>query len=81
MKHLPSGLQNIITPVMSCAALAVVAKYVGHAKESVKAVVCVIYYNMLEDETVWLLLIYAKNEHASIPAHILKAIKEEITCP
>ncbi|MEO6824027.1 MAG: hypothetical protein ABI167_04745 [Nitrosospira sp.] len=37
----PSGLQNTITPVTSCAALAVVAKYVGHVKESVKAVVCV----------------------------------------
>jgi hypothetical protein len=41
----------------------------------------VIYYNMLEDETIWLLLIYAKNKHENIPAHILKAIKEEITCP
>jgi len=40
----------------------------------------VIYYNMLEDGTIWLLLIYAKNEHQSIPAHILKAIKEELTC-
>ena len=41
----------------------------------------VIYYNMLEDETIWLLLIYAKNEQENIPAHILRAIKEEITCP
>jgi len=38
----------------------------------------VIYYNILDDETIWLLLIYAKNEHESIPAHILKAVKEEI---
>jgi hypothetical protein len=30
---------------------------------------------MLEDETIWLPLIYAKNEHKNIPAHILKAIK------
>ncbi|WP_366944080.1 transcriptional regulator [Ferrovum sp.] len=41
----------------------------------------VIYYNMLEDGTIWLLLIYAKNEHENIPAHILKAVKEEIICP
>lgn len=40
----------------------------------------VIYYNMLDDGTIWLLLIYAKNEHQSIPAHILKAVKEELTC-
>lgn len=40
----------------------------------------VIYYNMLEDGTIWLLLIYAKNERESIPAHILKAVKEELTC-
>ncbi len=39
----------------------------------------VIYYNMLEDGTIWLLLIYAKNEHDTIPAHILKAVKEELT--
>lgn len=41
----------------------------------------VIYYNMLEDGIIWLLLIYAKNEHENIPAHLLKAIKEKITCP
>ena len=39
----------------------------------------VIYYNMLEKCTIWLLLIYAKNEHENIPAHILKAVKEELT--
>jgi len=27
------------------------------------------------------ILIYAKNKHENIPAHILKAVKEEITCP
>jgi len=41
----------------------------------------VIYYNMLGDGTIWLLLIYAKNEHENISAHLLKAIKEKITCP
>ena len=34
-------IAETITPVMSCAALAVVAKYAGLVKESVKAVVCV----------------------------------------
>ncbi len=62
VKHSPSGLQNTITPVMSCAALAVVPKYVGLAKEIGKSGgVRVIYYNMLEDEAIWLPLIYAKN--------------------
>ncbi len=41
----------------------------------------VIYYNMLDDGTIWLLLIYAKNENENIPAHVLKAIKEKILCP
>ncbi len=38
----------------------------------------VIYYNMLEDEEVWLLTLYAKNERSTIPGHELKLIKEAI---
>ncbi len=38
----------------------------------------VIYYNKLKNGEIWLLLIYAKSAKESIPAHILKAIKEEI---
>lgn len=38
VKHLPSGLRKTITPVMSCAILAFVAKYGGHVKVLVKAV-------------------------------------------
>lgn len=38
----------------------------------------VIYYNRLANGEIWLLLIYAKNENENIPAHVLKAIKEEI---
>ncbi len=38
----------------------------------------VIYYNRLANGEIWLLLIYAKNKHDNIPAHILKAIKEEL---
>lgn len=38
----------------------------------------VIYYNRLANGEIWLLLIYAKNKHENIPAHVLKAIKEEL---
>ena len=38
----------------------------------------VIYYNMVEDEEVWLLTLHAKNERSTIPAHQLKLIKEAI---
>lgn len=38
----------------------------------------VIYYNQLANGEIWLLLIYAKNKHDNIPAHVLKAIKEEL---
>jgi hypothetical protein len=36
----------------------------------------VIYYNMLEEEEIWLLTLYAKNERATIPGYELKLIKE-----
>jgi len=38
----------------------------------------VIYFNMLEDAKIWLLLIYGKNVKENIPAHILKQVKEEL---
>ena len=38
----------------------------------------VIYYNMLEEEEVWLLTLYGKNERSTIPGHELKLIKEAI---
>ena len=38
----------------------------------------VIYYNMVDDEEVWLLTLYAKNERSTIPAHELRLIKEAI---
>ena len=38
----------------------------------------VVYYNRLENGSIWLLLIYAKSNQENIPAHILKQIKEEI---
>lgn len=38
----------------------------------------VIYFNRLENGMIWLLVIYAKAVRGNIPAHLLKAIKEEI---
>lgn len=38
----------------------------------------VIFYLRTARGEVWMLTVYAKNEAASIPAHVLKRIKEEI---
>ena len=38
----------------------------------------VIYFTRTAKGEIWLLVIYAKNVRESIPAHILKAIREEI---
>lgn len=38
----------------------------------------VIYYTQFARNEIWLLLIYAKSARENIPAHVLKAIKEEI---
>src|SRR5258706_13624877 len=38
----------------------------------------VIYYAKTSDGIIWMLTIYAKNEAKSIPAHVLRKIKEEI---
>jgi len=38
----------------------------------------VIYFNRLEFGVIYLLVIYAKPVRGSIPAHILRAIKEEL---
>jgi hypothetical protein len=38
----------------------------------------VIYFTHLMAGEIWLLLVYAKSVRASIPGHILKAIREEI---
>jgi hypothetical protein len=37
----------------------------------------VIYYAKTHDGVIWMLTIYAKNEEQSIPAHVLRKIKEE----
>lgn len=38
----------------------------------------VIYFTVLEDGEIWLLVAYAKAVRGNIPAHLLKAIREEI---
>jgi len=38
----------------------------------------VIYFNKLENGLIYLLVIYAKAERGNIPAHLLKAIREEL---
>ena len=38
----------------------------------------VIYYNQLGESLIWLLVIYAKSRQENAPAHILKALKEEL---
>ena len=38
----------------------------------------VIYYAKVHEGVIWMLTIYAKNEEQTIPAHVLRKIKEEI---
>lgn len=38
----------------------------------------VIYFTRISDEEIWLLVIYSKAVVGNIPAHILKAVREEI---
>ena len=38
----------------------------------------VIYFNRLDEGTIWLLTLYAKAVRGNIPAHLLKAIKEAL---
>jgi hypothetical protein len=38
----------------------------------------VIYFLRVTQEEIWLLVIYAKNVQDNIPAHILKAVREEL---
>jgi mRNA-degrading endonuclease RelE of RelBE toxin-antitoxin system len=38
----------------------------------------VIYYVQGREGVIWMLTIYAKNEERTIPAHVLRKIKEEI---
>jgi hypothetical protein len=38
----------------------------------------VIYYNNLDEGRIWLLTLYTKSVRGTIPAHLLKAIKESL---
>ncbi len=38
----------------------------------------VIYFLRVKHEEIWLLVVYAKNVRDNIPAHILKAVREEL---
>jgi hypothetical protein len=38
----------------------------------------VIYFNRLTEGKIWLLLIYSKSAKEDIPAHILRAIRDEL---
>lgn len=38
----------------------------------------VIYFKRTAEQKIWLLVIYAKNVHATIPANVLKKIRETI---
>ena len=40
-----------------------------------RGVARVIYYNRLQNEEIWLLVIYTKSVIGTIPAHILKSIR------
>jgi mRNA-degrading endonuclease RelE of RelBE toxin-antitoxin system len=50
----------------------------GVAGRGKRGGVRVVYYLRLHQDEVWMLTVYAKNEAASIPGHILRKIKEEI---
>lgn len=50
----------------------------GVAGRGKRGGVRVVYYVKSHQDEVWMLTVYAKNEEASIPAHILRKIKEEI---
>ena len=47
----------------------------GHGK---RGGVRVIYYNQHGESVIWLLTIYAKSHQENAPAHILRALKEEL---
>ncbi|WP_223302654.1 hypothetical protein [Halotalea alkalilenta] len=38
----------------------------------------VIYYNTLDDGTIWLLIVYTKAKFDNLPAALLNQLKEEI---
>jgi hypothetical protein len=39
----------------------------------------IIYYGKAQQGQIWMLTLYAKNEEQTIPAHVLRKIREEIS--
>jgi len=63
----------------SFADLAVSEKFDGQCQVKGKSGgVRVIYYFKKQDDEIWLLTIYSKNEVENIPAHVLRQIAKEI---
>jgi len=49
----------------------------GQKDQGKRGGVRVIYFIQLDNGLIWLLTIYAKSNQENVPAHILKALKEE----
>ena len=50
----------------------------GRTGQGKRGGVRVIYHNRLASGEIWLLLVYSKSTQGSIPAHVLRQIKEEL---
>ena len=51
----------------------------GVAGRGKRGGVRIIYYVKRQQDEIWMLTLYAKNEEQAIPAHILRKIREEIS--
>jgi hypothetical protein len=80
MSEAPSahGLPRIRTLGTSFRAAADAGKCDGHEPVLASGRVRVIYFTRLAIGEIWLLVIYAKSVRGSIPASILRAIREAI---
>ncbi len=73
------GLLKILMLVMSYQVLVVFEKYGGQEKgQGKRGGMRVIYFSESAKGLIWLLTIYAKSKKENVPAHILKALKEEL---
>lgn len=73
------GLRGIHTLAMWFPVPVVAARCAGSGRVWASAAgVRVIYFNRLENDVIYLLVIYAKTVRGDIPAHLLKAIQETI---
>lgn len=72
------GLQPIRWLAMRSRALVAAARCAGRVLAWLSAAGAGNYFNRLENGVIWPLVIYAKAMRGNIPAHLLKAIKEEL---